>query len=77
VKKHAAPTASKFDIDARHGHNVGSPNREMFSNTDVVVKYVLEGHDRGANWAVFHHTLPLIISCSDDRQIKMWRYNGE
>ncbi|KIJ32143.1 hypothetical protein M422DRAFT_266074 [Sphaerobolus stellatus SS14] len=37
------------------------------------VKYVLEGHDRGVNWAAFHPTLPLIVSAGDDRQIKLWR----
>ena len=37
------------------------------------VKYVLEGHDRGVNFASFHPTLPLIVSCGDDRQIKLWR----
>ena len=34
---------------------------------------VLEGHDRGVNWASFHPTLPLIVSAADDRQIKIWR----
>lgn len=42
---------------------------------DCVVKYVLEGHTRGVNWANFHPTLPLIISCGDDRLIKIWRMN--
>jgi WD40 repeat protein len=46
---------------------------ELFGNTDAIVKYVLEGHDRGVNWAAFHPTLPLIISGADDRQIKLWR----
>ncbi|KAJ9099019.1 hypothetical protein QFC20_005776 [Naganishia adeliensis] len=46
---------------------------DLFGNTDAVVKYVLEGHDRGVNWASFHPTLPLIVSCGDDRQIKLWR----
>ncbi|POY75773.1 hypothetical protein BMF94_1183 [Rhodotorula taiwanensis] len=46
---------------------------DLFGNTDAVVKYVLEGHDRGVNWATFHPTLPLIVSCGDDRQIKLWR----
>ncbi|KAL7422515.1 hypothetical protein Q5752_003163 [Cryptotrichosporon argae] len=46
---------------------------DLFGNTDAVVKYVLEGHDRGVNYATFHPTLPLIVSCSDDRQIKLWR----
>nr|ODN86236.1 coatomer protein complex, subunit alpha (xenin) [Cryptococcus depauperatus CBS 7841] len=46
---------------------------DLFGNTDAVVKYVLEGHDRGVNWAAFHPTLPLIVSCGDDRQVKLWR----
>lgn len=45
--------------------------------TDLVgtVKYVLEGHERGVNWAAFHPELPLIVSGSDDRLIKIWRTN--
>lgn len=50
-------------------------NADLFGGTDAIVKYVLEGHDRGVNWASFHHTLPLIISGADDRQIKLWRMN--
>mmetsp|Transcript_13228 Transcript_13228/g.16098 ORF Transcript_13228/g.16098 Transcript_13228/m.16098 type:complete len:1300 (-) Transcript_13228:148-4047(-) len=46
---------------------------ELFGTNDVVVKYVLEGHDRGVNWAAFHPTLPLITSAADDRQVKLWR----
>ncbi|KAL5481033.1 hypothetical protein ACEPAI_9974 [Sanghuangporus weigelae] len=42
-------------------------------DTFSTVKYVLEGHDRGVNWATFHPTLPLIVSAADDRQIKLWR----
>ena len=42
---------------------------------DVAVKYVLEGHDRGVNWAAFHPTLPLIVSGADDRTVKLWRMN--
>lgn len=36
---------------------------------------MLEGHDRGSNWASFHPTMPLIVSGADDRQIKLWRMN--
>ena len=50
-------------------------NAELFGSGDAVVKYVLEGHDRGVNWAAFHPTLPLIVSGADDRQVKLWRYN--
>ncbi len=46
---------------------------ELFGTNDVVVKYVLEGHDRGVNWASFHPTLPLLASAADDRQVKLWR----
>jgi coatomer protein complex subunit alpha (xenin) len=50
-------------------------NTDLFGGTDAIVKYVLEGHDRGVNWASFHPTLPLIISGADDRQVKLWRMN--
>jgi coatomer protein complex subunit alpha (xenin) len=46
---------------------------ELFGTNDVIVKYVLEGHDRGVNWASFHSTLPLLVSAADDRQVKLWR----
>jgi len=48
---------------------------DLFGNSDAVVKYVLEGHDRGVNWASFHPTLPLVVSGADDKQVKMWRMN--
>ena len=41
----------------------------------VVVKFVLEGHERGVNYASFHPTLPLVVSGADDRKIKLWRTN--
>ena len=61
-------------------HHGGPPKQpglnvqaELFGTNDVVVKYVLEGHDRGVNWACFHPTLPLLASAADDRQVKLWR----
>ena len=48
---------------------------DLFGGGDATVKYVLEGHDRGVNWATFHPTLPLIVSGADDRQVKLWRMN--
>ena len=54
---------------------VARVNSDLFGGSDAVVKYVLEGHDRGVNWASFHPTLPLIISGADDRQVKLWRMN--
>eukprot|EP00933_Yihiella_yeosuensis_P037936 TRINITY_DN31926_c0_g1_i1.p1 TRINITY_DN31926_c0_g1~~TRINITY_DN31926_c0_g1_i1.p1 ORF type:complete len:1231 (+),score=309.08 TRINITY_DN31926_c0_g1_i1:52-3744(+) len=53
----------------------GGGANDVFGTSDAVVKYVLEGHDRGANWAAFHPTLPLIVSGADDRLIKLWRMN--
>ena len=50
-------------------------NADLFGGGDAVVKYVLEGHDRGVNWASFHPSLPLIVSGADDRQVKLWRMN--
>ena len=50
-------------------------NNDLFGAGDAVVKYVLEGHDRGVNWASFHPSLPLIVSGADDRQVKLWRMN--
>ncbi|KAF9530156.1 coatomer subunit alpha-2 [Crepidotus variabilis] len=50
----------------------GQNNFETFDNFSTV-KHVLEGHDRGVNYAQFHPTLPLIISAADDRSIKIWR----
>ena len=54
-----------------------NPNTtDLFGVADAVVKHVLEGHDRGVNWVAFHPTMPLLVSASDDRQVKLWRMNG-
>ncbi|CAA9956962.1 hypothetical protein PTNB73_04151 [Pyrenophora teres f. teres] len=69
-KKHSAPQAMSFeDQMARANQN----QADMFGNTDAVVKFVLEGHDRGVNFVAFHPTLPLIVSAGDDRLVKLWR----
>jgi coatomer protein complex subunit alpha (xenin) len=54
---------------------VSRVNNELFGGNDAIVKYVLEGHERGVNWASCHPTLPLVISGADDRQVKLWRMN--
>jgi coatomer protein complex subunit alpha (xenin) len=69
-KKHSAPTSMSFE-DQMSRSNQGQA--DVFGNTDAVVKFVLEGHDRGVNWVSFHPTLPLIISAGDDRLVKLWR----
>ena len=42
---------------------------------DVTVKFKLDGHDRGVNWAVFHPSLMLIASGADDKNIKIWKFS--
>ncbi|CAD7077616.1 unnamed protein product [Hermetia illucens] len=69
-KKNVAPGPGGLDD---HLKNPGAT--DLFGQADAVVKHVLEGHDRGVNWASFHPTLPLIVSGADDRQIKLWRMN--
>ena len=50
-------------------------NSDIFGGGDANVKHVMDGHDRGVNWASFHPTLPLIVSGADDRQVLL--YNAE
>ena len=68
-KKNVAPGPGGMDVVRSAGQT------ELFGQQDVVVKFVLEGHDRGVNWAAFHPTAKLIVSGSDDRQVKVWRYS--
>lgn len=58
---------------ANIGANVASAQSDFFGDGDTMVKFVLEGHFRGVNWVSFHPTLPLLLSASDDRSIKLWR----
>lgn len=70
-KKHSAPTSMTFEDQMARAN--AQAQADIFGNTDAVVKFVLEGHDRGVNWVSFHPTLPLIVSAGDDRLIKLWR----
>ncbi|GEQ72313.1 hypothetical protein JCM33374_g6000 [Metschnikowia sp. JCM 33374] len=70
-KKHSAPTSSARDAEEKH-KKYGQP--EKFFEQDVLVKFVLEGHDKGVNWASFHHSKPFIVSGGDDRLVKLWRF---
>lgn len=68
-KKNVAP-----GMEERRGPS-SAQQTDLFGQPDVVVKHVLEGHDRGVNWVAFHATMPLVVSGADDRQLKLWRYN--
>lgn len=72
-KKHSAPQSMTFEDQM---HRANGNQADMFGNTDAIVKFVLEGHDRGVNWVAFHPTLPLIVSSGDDRLVKLWRMSG-
>lgn len=75
-KQLGEPTGGPPMMDSRQSTAASTAmnvQAELFGTNDVVVKYVLEGHDRGVNWAAFHPTLPLLASAADDRQVKLWR----
>lgn len=55
---------------------IGQLNQELFGSSDVMVKYILEGHERGVNWAAFHPTQDLIVSASDDKTVRLWKFSG-
>lgn len=77
--KHSAPQNNYNSSSGNNGYQdqynnrQQPPQQDIFGNTDAVVKYIMEGHDRGVNWASFHPRLPLIVSGGDDRQVKLWR----
>ncbi|KAI1249834.1 hypothetical protein MGN70_009448 [Eutypa lata] len=71
-KKHSAPTSMSFEDQVARSN---AQQADMFGNTDAVVKFVLEGHDRGVNWVAFHPTAPHIVSAGDDRLVKLWRFS--
>lgn len=71
-KKHSAPTSQARSFEDQLQRKQ-LPQQDIFGNVNAVVKYVLEGHDKGVNWAAFHPTLPLIVSAGDDRLVKLWR----
>ena len=49
---------------------------EIFLGTEIEVKHVLEGHEKGINWGCFHPKRNLIASGADDKSIKLWRMSG-
>ncbi|KAI3402546.2 hypothetical protein KGF56_004638 [Candida oxycetoniae] len=71
-KKHSAPASSVRSFEDQIQRQQ-LPQQDIFGNINAVVKYVLEGHDKGVNFAAFHPTLPLIVSAGDDRLVKLWR----
>jgi len=54
----------------------GSRPNDIFGGTEVEVKHILEGHEKGVNWVTFHPTMKIVASGSDDKSIKLWRLSG-
>jgi len=67
-KKNVAPGPGGLEESIKNASHT-----DLFGQPDAVVKHVLEGHDRGVNWACFHPTISVIASSADDRMIKLWR----
>jgi coatomer protein complex subunit alpha (xenin) len=67
-KKGAVPNGDDF-------MKMSQLNQDIFGSSDAMIKYILEGHERGVNWASFHPTLNLIVSGGDDKQVKLWKIN--
>lgn len=57
----------------RNDNSSGVISQDLFGSSDVMVKFNLEGHEKGVNWASFHPTKPLIVSAADDRSIRIWK----
>ena len=77
-------TVRVWDISGLRKKNIAAPGQpvqdekpahDLFGSSDAIVRHVLEGHDRGVNWASFHPSLPLVVSGADDRTVKLWRMN--
>ncbi|KAL6928481.1 coatomer subunit alpha [Hanseniaspora valbyensis] len=72
-KKHSAPMHShSMEQLAQNSNSI----LDGSGFGDCVVKFILEGHTRGVNWASFHPKLPLIVSGGDDHQVKLWRMSS-
>ena len=54
----------------------GSRPNEIFGGTEVEVKHIIEGHEKGVNWVAFHPTMKVVASGADDKTIKLWRLSG-
>ncbi|KAI6182222.1 Coatomer subunit alpha [Aphelenchoides bicaudatus] len=74
-KKNAVPGMGAGSSNRIGSTAISTAQTDLFGQPDVIVKHVLEGHDRGVNWVSFHNTSPLIVSGADDRLVKLWRYN--
>ncbi|ETN71049.1 WD domain, G-beta repeat protein [Necator americanus] len=73
---------SRNSIAILTGHNHYVMCAQFHPSDDLVASASLDQTVRiwdisglRVNWVAFHHTMPILVSGSDDRQVKMWRYN--
>ena len=70
-------TVRVWDISAlRHRKEEAGITQDLLGTTDVVVRYELEGHDKGVNWVAFHPCGELLLSAADDRTVRLWTMSG-
>ncbi|KAK1937599.1 WD domain, G-beta repeat domain containing protein [Babesia divergens] len=66
-------------INSSQGHSRPSDfgkQGDRLPFADITCIYTLTGHNKGVNWAIFHDTLPLVITAGDDKTIRVWRFSG-
>ncbi|KAG5494165.1 hypothetical protein JKF63_02000 [Porcisia hertigi] len=70
-------TIRVWDISAlRHRKEEVGITQDLLGTPDVVVRYDLEGHEKGINWVAFHPCGDLILSAADDRTVRLWTMSG-
>ncbi|KAG5468074.1 hypothetical protein LSCM4_01163 [Leishmania orientalis] len=70
-------TIRVWDISAlRHRKEEVGITQDLLGTTDVVVRYELEGHEKGINWVAFHACGDLLLSAADDRTVRLWTMSG-
>ena len=47
-----------------------------FQTSGTVLKHILRGHEKGVHFASFHPTLPIVVSGSDDKHVRIWNLSN-
>lgn len=51
----------------------GQQKKAGLFSQPVSVAHILEGHEKGVNWAAFHPSRAEVVSGSDDKTVRVWR----
>ena len=49
---------------------------DLFAPNEIVVKHIIEGHERGINFISWHPSGQMLLSASDDRLVKVWQLDA-